>query len=196
VAEIEIPNPHEAKEKAEDPFTKGVALCVAIYAVILALAAAGGNNAGKDMMMEQQKSTNKWGQYQAKAIREALYLNDLEKLEIDLIKGGMTPEAAQKVQQNVERIKTKLAEYKTEKETISNEAKSHEAKRDKAHKRDPYFDFAEVALQIAVVLASVAMLSGKRWAFYASIVLAIIGAILTLNGYFLLDAGKILGESD
>ena len=42
MAEIELPNPHEAKERAEDPFTKMVALSVAIYAVVLAIAAAGG----------------------------------------------------------------------------------------------------------------------------------------------------------
>jgi hypothetical protein len=196
MAEIEIPDPHEAKEKAEDPFAKGVALCVAIYAVFLALAAAGGSNAGKDMLMEQQKSTNKWGQYQAKSIRGVLCENDLEKFEVELAKGGLSDEAKAKLEQNIVRLKAKLARYEKEKEEISNEAKAHEVKRDKAHTRDPYFDFAEVALQIAVVLASVAMLSGKRWAFYASIVLAIIGGVLTMNGYFLLDGGKFLAEHD
>ncbi len=81
MAEIELPNPHEAKERAEDPFTKMVALSVAIYAVVLAIAAAGGNNAGKDMLMEQQKASNSWAQYQSKAIREALYINESERIE-------------------------------------------------------------------------------------------------------------------
>ena len=57
------------------------------------------------------------------------------------------------------------------------------AERDVASRRDPYFDYAEVLLQISIVLASVAMLSGKRWAFYASLALAGLGALLCANGY-------------
>lgn len=193
MAEIELPNPHEAKERAEDPFTKMVALSVAIYAVVLAIAAAGGNNAGKDMLMEQQKASNSWAQYQSKAIREALYINESERIERDL-DGNVSPEAKAKAVKSLARIKAKLDEYKVDKEKISNEAIGHEHIRDDSHTRDPYFDFAEVLLQISIVLASVAMLSGKRWAFYASIVLALLGLALTTNGYMLLDGGKLFGS--
>jgi hypothetical protein len=41
VPDIEIPGPHQATEKAEDPFARRVALCVAVYAVVLAQAAGG-----------------------------------------------------------------------------------------------------------------------------------------------------------
>ncbi len=194
MAEIELPNPHEAKERAEDPFTKMVALCVAIYAVVLAIAAAGGNNAGKDMLMEQQKASNKWAQYQSKAIREALYINESERIERDL-DGNVTPEAKAKAEKSLARIKGKLDEYKTEKSEIMKEAQAHEHLRDDSHTRDPYFDFAEVLLQISIVLASVAMLSGKRWAFYASIALALLGLALTANGYLLFDGGKLFGSA-
>ena len=192
MAEIEIPNPDEVKEKAENPFAKIVALCVAVYAVILALAAAGGNNASKDMLMEQQKASNDWNRYQAKAIREALYLNDQEKLEFELAKGGINTDARKKLEEMAARIKAKLQEYKRDKEDIMASAREHEKARDEAHQRDPYFDFAEVALQISIVLASVAMLANKRWAFYASIVLAIMGMALTANGYFMVT--DVLGQ--
>ena len=193
MAEIELPNPHEAKERAEDPFTKMVALSVAIYAVVLAIAAAGGNNSGKDMLMEQQKASNKWAQFQAKSIRETQYNIEFERIERDL-DGNISPEARAKAEKSLARIKAKLDEYKVEKETISKEAKEHEHLRDDSHTRDPYFDFAEVLLQISIVLASVAMLSGKRWAFYASIVLALLGLALTANGYMLFDGGKLFGS--
>ena len=193
MAEIELPNPHETKERAEDPFTKMVALSVAIYAVVLAIAAAGGNNSGKDMLMEQQKASNKWAQFQAKSIRETQYNIEFERIERDL-DGNISPEARAKAEKSLARIKSKLDEYKTEKETISKEAKDHEHLRDDSHTRDPYFDFAEVLLQISIVLASVAMLSGKRWAFYASIVLALLGLALTANGYMLFDGGKLFGS--
>ena len=42
MAEVEIPDPHEVHEKAENPFSKKVAFAVAVYAVVLAIASAGG----------------------------------------------------------------------------------------------------------------------------------------------------------
>jgi hypothetical protein len=39
---------------------------------------------------------------------------------------------------------------------------------------------------LAIVLASVSMLSKARWPWTVSLVLAAVGLLLTLNGYFLL----------
>jgi hypothetical protein len=169
-----------------------VALFVAIYAVVLAIAAAGGHKAGKEMLMEQLQATDLWGQFQGKSIRESNALSEYEKLEIEMLNGDALAEAKAKNETRKTRLKTKLDQYEKDKEEIFREAKKHEAARDEALHRDPYFDFAEVALQISIVLASVAMLSGKRWAFVTSLVLAVIGVALTLNGYLLLDHGKLL----
>jgi hypothetical protein len=53
-------------------------------------------------------------------------------------------------------------------------------------KKDPYFDYAEVLLQIAVVLSSIAILSQAHIMFWMSLVTAIMGSVLSLNGYLLL----------
>ena len=50
-------------------------------------------------------------------------------------------------------------------------------------RKDPYFDFAEVGFQLAIVLSSVAMLSQRRWAFLASAMLAALAVLLTINGF-------------
>src|SRR5437660_634143 len=63
------------------------------------------------------------------------------------------------------------------------DAKKLEHERDRHRNRDPYFDFAEVFLQIAIVTASVAILSTSRPMFGFSLVLAVIGAVLTANGF-------------
>ena len=177
-AEVEMP--HED----HDPFVKRIALCVAIYAVILAVAGAGGKNAGKDLISEQIEASNQWARYQAKAVREAIYINDLEKYELEKEK-GLSPDADAKVSKSIDRVKKKLEEYKKDKEEIMAEAKSHEAARDTAHKKDGYFDYAELLLQIAIVLASVAMLAKARWAFYLSAALVAVAMLCTVNGYTL-----------
>ena len=65
--EVEIPHPHEVHEKAENPFTKAVALAVAVYAVGLAFATFGGHNAAKEMMMAKAEESNQWNRYRRKA---------------------------------------------------------------------------------------------------------------------------------
>jgi Domain of unknown function (DUF4337) len=192
--EVEIPDPHEVHEKAADPFTKRVALCVAIYAVVLALSAAGGSNAKTDMLMAQLKASNFWSQFQGKSVRESNYLNDKEHYEFELTKESTTPAGKAQIEKSLARIQGKLDEYKKEKGEIKEKAEKYEQERDHSHKRDPYYDHAEVLMQVAIVLASVAMLSGRRWAFYASLVLAMLGTLLALNGWLLLDGGKLLME--
>lgn len=186
--EIEIPNPGEIKEKAEDPFAKQVALCIAVYAVVLAITALGGSNAGKDMMMAMQKATNQWAYYQAKVVRENMYLLESEKLELELELRGATlkPEERQRVESVRAKYKAKADVYAQEKQEIRHQAEEFEKERDKAARRDPYFDFSSVFLQIAIVLASVAMLSGKKWAFRGSLGLAFAGVVLTANGFLLI----------
>ena len=57
--------------------------------------------------------------------------------------------------------------------------------RDLSATSDPYFDLAEVFLQITIVMSSVSILSRSRPVFYFSLLLATAGATLTLNGYVL-----------
>jgi ABC-type multidrug transport system fused ATPase/permease subunit len=188
MAEVELPDPKEVKEKAGDPFTRTVALFVAVYAVALAVTALGGSNAAKEMVMAQQKASNQWAYYQAKVVRENLYLLEAEKLELELeVRGaGLSSDDRRRLDAVRDRYKKKAETYKHEKEEIMAEARKQEEERDIAARRDPYFDYAEVLLQIGIVLASVAMLSGKRWAFFVSLGLGVLGLFLCANGYGLL----------
>ena len=186
--EVELPNPDEIKEKAEDPFTRQVALFVAVYAVALAITALGGNNAGKDMIMAQQKASNQWAYYQAKVVRENLYLLEAEKLDLRLeMEGsGLSAEERKRLVQVREKYRHKAEEYTHDKHEIKEKAEELEKERDVAARKDPYFDYAEALLQIAIVLSSVAMLSGKKWPYWTSLALAGIGLVLCVNGFALL----------
>src|SRR5438128_630136 len=87
----------------------------------------------------------------------------------------------------VEALAAKFAEeekrYNAEKKDIEKDAKKLEAARDHRRERHPYFEFGEVLLQIAIVSASVAILSTSRQMFWFSLVLAVLGAGLTVNGF-------------
>ncbi len=186
--EVEVPNTDELEEVKGKAFTRHVALTTAIFAVALAITSLGGNNAMKDMLLAQQQSSDQWAFYQAKVLREHLYRSQKLRLEIDLIERGSTMTAA--VKERVEGLLRKVADeearFNAEKKEIEKEAKKLEHERDVNRTKDPYFDYGEVLLQIAIVMASIAIISGSRPVFYFAIVSACTGALFSLNGFLLI----------
>ena len=187
--ELELPNPEELGERREKHFSRRVALTTAIYAVVLAIAALGGNNAMKEMLLAQQQSSDQWAFYQAKVIREHQYRGLKLQLEAQLAEPSSLKGAERA---KFEALATRFAEeekrYNAEKKDIEQDAKKLEHLRDRHRNRDPYFDFAEVFLQIAIVTSSVAILSTSRPMFWFSLGLAVLGALLTANGFLQLFA--------
>ena len=183
MADVELPNPEEITEQGKDRFTKAVALTVACYAVVLALASLGGSNAAKETNINQQKATNTWAYYQAKVIREHAYR--IAKLNKELELESLPPERRASAQKLLERFAKEEVRYGGDKEEIQKEARGYEKERDINLRKDPYFDYAEVMLQIAIVLASVSMLANSRATYLASLLVALAGAVLTYNGFFL-----------
>ena len=185
--EVEIPKPEELEEIRNKGFTRRVAITTAIYAVMLAIAALGGNNAMKDMLLAQQQAADQWAFYQAKVIREHEYRIQQKRLEVELAErgAGMAPEARQQYEALLAEFTAETKRYNTEKKDIENDAKKLEHQRDVNLKRDPYFDFAEVLLQIAIVLSSVSILAVSRLMYSFSLILALGGTFLMINGYSL-----------
>ena len=108
MAEVELPNPEELKEKAERSFSRRVALVTAVYAVVLAIASLGGNNAMKEMLLAQQQSSDQWAFYQAKVIREHQYRAQKLRLEAELAERG--PPMKPETRQRYEELQKKFAE--------------------------------------------------------------------------------------
>ena len=187
MAEIELPNPEELEEKSRNSFGKKVALFTAIYAVILAICALGGNNSMKEMLLAQQEASNQWAYYQAKNIRE--YLNKIEKdrLETQIVERGdtMKPAALKHYKAEIQKVSAEETRLSQDKQAILVEAKKQEHERDVNRAKDPYFDFGEALLQIAIVMSSVAIIAGSRHVFFFSIGAAVLGSLITLNGFLL-----------
>jgi len=188
MAEAEIPNCEELVEMKENPFVKGVALTTAVFAVILAITSLGGNNAMKEMLLAQQQASNQWAYYQAKALREHTYRLEKAKLEINLLdrKAAMSAQAREKLEVLYKTVSDEEKRFGTEKKEIEKEARRLEHEKELNRKKDPYFDYAEVLLQIAIVMSSIAILAGSRPVFYLSCVSAACATVLSFNGFFLL----------
>lgn len=188
MAEVELPNTEELEEIRAKAFTRRVALVTAIFAVILAIASLGGNNATKEMLLAQQQSSDQWAFYQAKVVREHLYRSQKIRLEADLLEKGsnMKPEVRKHYETMLKKMDEEEVRYNKEKKEIEQEAKKLEHERDVNRSKDPYFDFAEALLQISIVMASISILAVSRPVFFFAVVLASLGSLLTLNGFLLL----------
>ena len=147
---------------------------------MLSIAALGGNNAVKEMLLAQQQSSDQWAFYQAKVIREHQYRGQKMVLETQLAEPS-TVKGAER--EKLAALAAKFADeekrYAAEKKDIEKDAKKLEHARDLFRERHPYFEFGEVLLQIAIVSASVSILSTSRQMFWFSLVLAVLGAVLT-----------------
>ena len=187
MSEVELPNPEELEEIKGKAFTRHVALTTAIFAVILAVSSLGGNNAMKEMLLAQQQASDQWAFYQAKNIREHFYRGQKQRLELDLLeKDTLKPEVKKRYEELLKQTTLEEARYNVEKKEIEKEAKHLEHERDINRGKDPYFDYAEVLLQIAIVMSSIAILAHSRLMFGFSLVSATLGALLAANGFLMI----------
>ena len=185
--EIELPKPEELEEARGHRFTRRVALTTAIFAAILAISSLGGSKAMKDMILFQQQASDQWAYYQAKAGREHFSRGQKLRLELDLLeKENLKPEIKQRYETVLKQMATQEERYGKDRKDIEKIARELEHERDIARSKDPYFEFAEVLLQIAIVMATVSILSQSRAIFGFSLIAASGGALLCLNGFLLL----------
>ena len=190
MAEVELPEIEELEEVKSKSFTKRVALTTAVFAVVLAITSLGGNNAMKEMILAQQQASDMWAFYQAKVIREHLYRQQKALLELELLdrtgSGAMKPEIKERWAAAIKKFGDEEKRYNAEKKDIEKEAKKLEHERDVNLKKDPYFDYAEVLLQIAIVMATIAIIAHSPPMYYFAMGMAALGAILSINGFFLI----------
>ncbi|HEY0413605.1 MAG TPA: DUF4337 domain-containing protein [Allosphingosinicella sp.] len=189
-----------AESQADDRFRNRAALLIAFLAAVLAVGGLGGGNATDDMVANNIKASDSWAFYQAKNVRQTMYEIAADDLEGQLATGALTPAGRAAAEQRLAKYKATVSRYDSEpdaqapndplkgegKKEIKARAQSYEAAFDQASARDNNFDLAEVLLQLALVLGSVAILAVRRWVLILAAAIGAVGSLLTLNGFLLL----------
>lgn len=189
-----------AEHEADDRFRNRAALLIACLAAVLAIGGLGGGNATDDMVDNNIKASDTWAFYQAKNVRQTIYEIEVAGIESALAAGTIAPAERAAAEARLKDYKATIARYDSEpaaeapddpmkgegKKELSARARAYEAAFEDAARRDNAFDFAEVLLQLALVLGSVAILAVNRWILGVSVLLGIAGSALTLNGFLLL----------
>lgn len=168
---------------------KRVALLIALLALMLAFAEIGGKNAEQDALAKNIEASNLWAFFQAKTIRGTTLRTAAEAMEIDLANTG-DPAARERLQKRIDSWKATVARYESEPDTqegrkeLMARAKAAEAKRDISAARDDKYDIVSGLLQIAIVVASAAIITGVT-------ILAWTGAGLGLLGLALMIVAEV-----
>lgn len=176
-----------------DSFRRLTAIYVGVVAMLLAIATLGGGNATKEMLSANIHASDTYNFYQAKYIRQLQYETAAEQIQLLAAAGtGLPAEQSTKAAELAKRYHDTAARYESEPATGNGKkellAKAHEweERRDIAAARNPNFEFAEAAFQIAIVLGSVAIVAASPLILGVSAVLASLGIVLTVNGFLLL----------
>ena len=187
--------PEAAGETSRDR-ERWTGVYIGVLAVLLAICAMGGGNAAKDATLKNIAAANTWAFFQAKNMRRHVLRVRVDEMQLKIASEPDLPATARAA------IETKIAEYKKQDDILTRDperepgeregldqlwerGKALEVERDIAMQQDPYFDYGEALLQIAIVLASISIITRGTFLLAASAFLGIGGAILTLNGFTL-----------
>ena len=181
------------REREQNRFKQRAAVVIAICAMLLAITGLGGQNATKEAINANILASNDFNFYQAKNMRQTSLTLAANEIELAWSTSpGLSDDARAALRKKLDDYRKTIARYESEPETgegkkeLLARARDHAAKRDHALQQDPYFDYAEALLQIAIVLISVSIVAEVVWLAFIGGGLGLIGGVLMVNGYLLL----------
>jgi hypothetical protein len=183
-----------------DARNKWIGVYIGVLAVLLAICSVGGGNATKDATRANIDAANTWAFFQAKNIRRSAIQMSADELDLLLASQPNMPADAKA------KFAAKIKEYREQIQKLTSDpvrnegldelfvkGKAFEVERNTALQRDPYFDWSQALLQIAIVLASVHLIIGNFLLLGLSGGLGVLGVLLMLNGFTLLVPIPFIG---
>lgn len=173
----------ELQEHAEhaqhNPSLAPVSLTMAIVAVLVATVSLLGHRAHTEEVVLQNKVSDQWAFYQAKNIRR-----HTDELFADIASVIASKDAEQTAKLR-EKYTAEAERYRDEQKDLDAEARKLQQETQQERKRADRYDLAEVFLEIALVITSITLLSGRRVFWHLGIIMAILGIIVSASGFLI-----------
>ena len=157
---------HGPHADANDPFQKRTAVAIAAFTTLLAFGNMLTNQARTEAILSSNRATNRWSYYQSKSSKQ-----QITRLELSLLNhqpAGAPEPDAQRWNADVER-------YEKEKTESRKEAEGFTAVEKAAEHREHFYEYGATVTELAIIVASVALLLTSRKALFVSIVIAALG---------------------
>ena len=182
----------ESQDAHKEAFQRKCSIIISLIASMLLINNLGSQNSGSAAAFLNASAINTYAFYQAKTIRQ----NDLNlaanTLDAVVATSPNVNEAAKNaILEKAEAMRTKAKSYDSDPETgegkaeLLAKAKASEQARDAAMEKGPYFDFAGLLLQLAIILYSVVLITERRTLYLFGTAAAVLGTFLSLDGFFL-----------
>jgi hypothetical protein len=171
-----------------------IAATMAIIAALLAAVTLLSHRAHNETLRLQTqadilhtRATDEWGYYQAKNIRRHAYQSNAAILEL-LPHSPGTDERYSAIRAEWEKqladYKAELPEQKEKAEGLVRDAEAQLEESEKAHHRGDWFDSSELAVELGLVLCSLAILTRRQPFWYAGMAAAAIGVVVGIAAFF------------
>jgi uncharacterized MnhB-related membrane protein len=203
-----LDRPGEQAEQRLDPYDRQVAMTMAIIAAVLASVTMLSHRAHDDSLsllaeanrlttaanIHHTEASDQWGYYQAKNNRASELEASLALLSVLGKAPGADAQSAETVKTWTGEIKkyrdTELPTLKVKAEALAKEGRELEFKSEgktvesyEARRRGDRLDLAELAIELALVLCSIAVLTKQPSFWYAGIASGIVGAIIAFSAF-------------
>jgi hypothetical protein len=176
---MEANEAQELKEHAEhgahESALRPVAFTMSVLAVLVAITTVLGHRTHTEAVLDQNKATDQWNEYQAKKIRS--YNTQLTSEVLQAVTIGNKDAAAKIVKGYTAHQEKWAGELKEEQE----QAEALETKVEQAEARANRFDLAEAMLEIGMVVTSVTLLTRSRIYWYLGMAFSALGAASALS---------------
>jgi hypothetical protein len=162
-----------------DPSNKKIALLIAVLALVLAFSETLGKAAQTNALSLNIEASNLWAFFQAKTIRQTVLRTAADQTE------AISPSSTKLIEQ----WRKTAQRYQTEPETgegrdeLIARAKEAEKKRDRSMAAYHQYELASAAVQIAIVLASAAIVTGAMALAWIGAGLGVVGVAFCLIGF-------------
>jgi Domain of unknown function (DUF4337) len=174
----ELTELHEHAEHArEHPDLAPVTLTMAVLAVLVATVSLLGHRTHTEEIILQNKVTDQWAFYQAKNIRRH---NDELFADLTTLVAAKDAEAAAKLSG---KYRAEADRYKDEQKELDKQARETEKEAEHTRKKADRFDLSEVFLEIALVVTSITLLSGRRMFWYLGLLMATAGVFVAASAW-------------
>ena len=180
---MEAHEAEELKEHAEhgahDASMRPVAFTMSVLAVLVAITTVLGHRTHTEAVLNQNRATDQWNEYQAKKIRS--YNTSLSADLLNVLNVG-DKEVAAKLAKGYADHQSKWNE---DLKQSAEKADDLEKQVEKAEARASRFDLGEALLEIGLVVTSVTLLTKSRMYWYFGLIFALVGIASAASAFLI-----------
>ena len=162
-----------------------------MFAAIYSINAFIGSQMSSRILNNTIQANDVWSFYQAKSIKQSLYVIGAEDIEIVLEDKNLNADSRQQLTARLARYRATIARYESElatgegKKELMTKAHKIEAERDHTKKQSPWIGVSGSVMQISIVLLTASILSAGTLMFWAGLASMAVAIALMAQGMFL-----------